>query len=147
MSRETETRSRSGPLAGIRVLELGGVGPGPFACMLLADLGAEVVRIDRPPSGYDGGAPVDNRFNLLQRSRRSVAGSFSRSFTMNGTNHEGVRAGENGKNHMSQSSRRWYGAHCDGRRFGSVGLPRNSYSRHSVSGVMRSSLVPSMTTS
>ena len=66
-------RTATGPLAGIRVVELGGVGPGPFACMLLADLGAEVVRIDRPPAGYDGGAPVENRFNLLQRSRRSVA--------------------------------------------------------------------------
>ncbi|WP_025776875.1 CaiB/BaiF CoA transferase family protein [Brevibacterium sp. VCM10] len=65
-------QSRKGPLVGIRVLELGGVGPGPFACMLLADLGAEVVRIDRPPAGYDGGAPVESRFNLLQRSRRSL---------------------------------------------------------------------------
>ncbi|ALJ19262.1 CaiB/BaiF CoA transferase family protein [Microbacterium sp. No. 7] len=61
-----------GPLAGVRILEIGGVGPGPFACMLLADLGAEVVRIDRP-AGYDGGAPVDPRFNLLQRGRRSIA--------------------------------------------------------------------------
>lgn len=69
----TDAPQRSGPLAGIRVLELGGVGPGPFACMLLSDLGAEVVRIDRPPSGYDGGAPVDHRFNLLQRGRRSIA--------------------------------------------------------------------------
>jgi alpha-methylacyl-CoA racemase len=60
-----------GPLAGIRIIELGGVGPGPFCCMLLADLGAEVIRIDRPP-GYDGGAPVDARFNLLHRGRRSI---------------------------------------------------------------------------
>jgi alpha-methylacyl-CoA racemase len=37
-----------GPLAGIRVLELAGLGPGPYACMLLADLGAEVIRVDRP---------------------------------------------------------------------------------------------------
>jgi alpha-methylacyl-CoA racemase len=63
----------AGPLAGIKVLELGGVGPGPFACMLLADLGADVVRIDRSPAGYDGGAPVDTRFNLLHRGRRSIA--------------------------------------------------------------------------
>ncbi len=61
-----------GPLSGLRILELGGVGPVPFCCMLLADLGAEVIRIDRPP-GYDGGAPVDVRFNLLNRSRRSLA--------------------------------------------------------------------------
>ena len=61
-----------GPLAGIRIVELGGVGPAPFCCMLLADLGADIVRIDRPP-GYDGGAPVEHRFNLLHRSRRSAA--------------------------------------------------------------------------
>ncbi|WP_077003015.1 CaiB/BaiF CoA-transferase family protein [Variovorax sp. KK3] len=60
-----------GPLAGVKIVELGGIGPGPFACMLLADLGAEVVRIDRPP-GYDGGAPVEARFNLLHRGRRSI---------------------------------------------------------------------------
>jgi alpha-methylacyl-CoA racemase len=41
--------------------------------MLLADLGADVVRIDRSPAGYDGGAPVDTRFNLLHRGRRSIA--------------------------------------------------------------------------
>jgi alpha-methylacyl-CoA racemase len=66
-------RPMAGPLAGIRVIELGGVGPGPFACMLLADLGADVIRVDRPPAGYDGGAPVGERFNLLQRGRRSIA--------------------------------------------------------------------------
>jgi len=38
----------SGPLAGVRVVELAGIGPAPFACMLLADLGADVVRLDRP---------------------------------------------------------------------------------------------------
>lgn len=37
-----------GPLSGLRVIELGGIGPGPFAAMMLADMGAEVVRIDRP---------------------------------------------------------------------------------------------------
>lgn len=68
----TPATHRSGPLAGLRILELGGVGPAPFCCMLLADLGADVIRIDRPP-GYDGGAPVDARFQLLHRGRRSVA--------------------------------------------------------------------------
>jgi alpha-methylacyl-CoA racemase len=38
----------TGPLAGVRVVELAGIGPGPFAGMLLAELGADVVRIDRP---------------------------------------------------------------------------------------------------
>ncbi|MYX46216.1 CoA transferase, partial [Streptomyces sp. SID89] len=55
-----------------RIVELGGVGPTPFCCMLLSDLGADIVRIDRPP-GYDGGAPVEPRFNLLNRGRRSAA--------------------------------------------------------------------------
>lgn len=65
-------RGAKGPLAGLRVVELGGVGPVPFCCMLLADLGAEVIRIDRPP-GYDGGVPVAPRFNLLNRGRRNLA--------------------------------------------------------------------------
>lgn len=60
-----------GPLAGIKVVEVGGIGPGPFCCMLLADLGAEVVRIDRP-AGHDGGASIEARFDLLNRGRRSV---------------------------------------------------------------------------
>lgn len=61
-----------GPLAGLKVVELGGIGPGPFCSMLLSDLGADVLRIDRiAPS--DSGIPMDNRFNLLNRGRRSVA--------------------------------------------------------------------------
>ncbi|MET8978806.1 CaiB/BaiF CoA-transferase family protein [Streptomyces sp. NPDC004539] len=51
-----------GPLAGCRVVELGGIGPGPFAGMLLADLGAEVVRVDRPGGTAD----------VLGRGKRSV---------------------------------------------------------------------------
>ncbi|MFJ4684050.1 CaiB/BaiF CoA transferase family protein [Streptomyces sp. NPDC091377] len=57
----------SGPLTGVRVVELGGLGPGPFCCMMLADLGAEVVRIDRPAHT---GQPAP--FPVLQRGRRSV---------------------------------------------------------------------------
>ena len=60
-----------GPLSGIRVLELAGIGPGPFACMLLADLGAEVVRVDRMAGGMlasQGGAT-----DVLGRGRRSIA--------------------------------------------------------------------------
>lgn len=53
----------SGPLSGIRVIEMGGIGPGPFAGMLLADSGADVIRIDRP-----GANPAD--YNNLVRSRR-----------------------------------------------------------------------------
>ena len=42
------TTPGQGPLTGVRVVELAGIGPGPFAAMLLADLGADVVRVDRP---------------------------------------------------------------------------------------------------
>jgi len=58
----------SGPLAGYRVVELAGIGPAPFAAMVLADLGADVVRVDRlstpPPHGTD---------DILYRGRRSIA--------------------------------------------------------------------------
>jgi len=57
-----------GPLAGLRVIEFAGIGPGPFCCMMLADLGAEVLRIDRP-DGPEGGQAED----VLGRGRRSVA--------------------------------------------------------------------------
>ncbi|MFG1779599.1 CaiB/BaiF CoA transferase family protein [Micromonospora sp. NPDC049048] len=60
----------SGPLAGVRVVELAGIGPGPFAAMLLADLGADVVRIDRPEPGAL--AAGDPRRDLLNRGKRSV---------------------------------------------------------------------------
>jgi alpha-methylacyl-CoA racemase len=59
----------SGPLRSLRVVELAGIGPGPHACMLLADLGADVVRIDRP-----GGLPfVGGPHDFLTRGRPSVA--------------------------------------------------------------------------
>ena len=61
-----------GPLAGVKIVELGGIGPGPFASMLLSDLGADVVRIDRIMTS-DSGLHVEERFNLLHRGRRSVA--------------------------------------------------------------------------
>lgn len=61
-----------GPLAGIKVVELAGIGPGPFCAMALSDMGAEVLRIDRTePSGL--GIGVEPRFDLLKRGRRSVA--------------------------------------------------------------------------
>lgn len=64
--------ARSGPLAGLRIVEFAGIGPAPMAAMLLADLGAEVVRVDRPdPSGL--GLDLPARFDVLLRSRRSVA--------------------------------------------------------------------------
>jgi alpha-methylacyl-CoA racemase len=59
-----------GPLAGLRVIELTGIGPGPHAAMLLADLGADVVRVERPPGGLQL-APRDS--DQMLRGRRSVA--------------------------------------------------------------------------
>jgi alpha-methylacyl-CoA racemase len=57
-----------GPLAGIRVIELQGIGPGPFCGMMLADMGAELIRIDRSASA---GRPAGK--DILARGRRSVA--------------------------------------------------------------------------
>ena len=48
---QTSTSAASGPLAGFRIIEFAGIGPGPFACMMLADMGAEVVTLDRPGAG------------------------------------------------------------------------------------------------
>ena len=56
----------TGPLAGLRVVEFASIGPGPFACMLLSDLGAEVVRIDRPD------ARLGDRLDIIGRGRRTV---------------------------------------------------------------------------
>jgi len=61
----------SGPLAGIRIIELAGIGPGPFAAMLLADMGAEVVRVDRAQA-VSGGDPDKPPFDPLNRGRRSI---------------------------------------------------------------------------
>lgn len=58
----------SGPLAGVRVLEIAGLGAAPYGCMMLADMGAEVVRVDRL-----GGSPGTPENSPLLRNRRSVA--------------------------------------------------------------------------
>jgi alpha-methylacyl-CoA racemase len=60
-----------GPLAGVRVLELAGLGPVPFAGMVLADLGAEVLRLERPTGRSV--RLVDDRFDVVGRGRSSVA--------------------------------------------------------------------------
>lgn len=59
----------TGPLAGVRVIELAGIGPAPHAAMVLADLGADVVRVDRPSGG---GLDVPGMDDLLLRGRRTV---------------------------------------------------------------------------
>lgn len=62
----TDMPAPAGPLVGLRVLEFGAIGPVPFCGMLLADLGADVVRIDRPGHGREGAAAI------TYRARRSV---------------------------------------------------------------------------
>lgn len=65
--------THTGPLRGLRVIEVGGIGPGPFAAMLLSDLGADVIRIDRTTGSGLVGPNHDSRVELLNRGRRSVA--------------------------------------------------------------------------
>ena len=57
-----------GPLTGIRVVEMAGIGPGPFTAMMLSDLGAEVIRVDR--LSHKG---IGYRANVLNRGRKSIA--------------------------------------------------------------------------
>ncbi len=57
----------TGPLRGVRVVELAGIGPGPHACTILADLGADVIRVDRP-----GGQPLAGPHDVLTRGRPTV---------------------------------------------------------------------------
>jgi alpha-methylacyl-CoA racemase len=62
-----------GPLTGYRIIEMAGIGPAPFAAMLLADMGAEVIRVDRREAadlGLPGRAP---KFDVLHRGRQSIA--------------------------------------------------------------------------
>jgi alpha-methylacyl-CoA racemase len=58
-----------GPLEGVKIIEMAGIGPGPFCAMLLADMGADVVRIDRP----EGNNLLGVDYDVLNRGRRSVA--------------------------------------------------------------------------
>jgi len=58
-----------GPLHGLRVIEFAGIGPGPFACMMLADMGAEVIRIERPATSNTGASP---HADTVLRGRRSI---------------------------------------------------------------------------
>lgn len=61
------SQSRKGPLSGTKIVEFAGIGPGPFCGMLLSDMGADVVRIDR--KGGRGGS----KFDITARGRRSIA--------------------------------------------------------------------------
>ncbi len=62
-----------GPLAGYRIVEMAGIGPAPFAAMLLADMGAEVIRVDRREAADLGLPGRDVKFDVLHRGRRSIA--------------------------------------------------------------------------
>ena len=63
-----------GPLNGLRVVEMAGIGPAPFCAMLLADMGAEIIRIDRTARGDLGlNLGSDPRFDVLRRGRKSIA--------------------------------------------------------------------------
>jgi alpha-methylacyl-CoA racemase len=61
-----------GPLSGVRVVEIAGIGPGPFAAMMLADMGADVIRVDRAGAVY-GGDPATPPKDVMNRGRRSIA--------------------------------------------------------------------------
>jgi len=61
-----------GPLNGIKIIEIQGIGPGPFAAMMLSDMGAEVIRVDRAQSVKDV-LPTEPSLDFLARGRRSVA--------------------------------------------------------------------------
>jgi len=60
-----------GPLRGVKILEIAGIGPGPFAAMMLADMGADVIRVDRAQSVI-GGDPSAPPADVLNRGRRSI---------------------------------------------------------------------------
>ena len=66
------SNSQAGPLAGVRLIEFVGLGPGPFCAMMLSDMGAEVIRLHAK-----GKAPtfpiLNTRFDVMARGRRSLA--------------------------------------------------------------------------
>jgi alpha-methylacyl-CoA racemase len=62
-----------GPLAGIRIIEMAGIGPAPFCGMMLSDMGAEVIRVDRREKADLGLPGREPRFEVMNRGRRSIA--------------------------------------------------------------------------
>ncbi|HLI43750.1 MAG TPA: CoA transferase, partial [Acidimicrobiales bacterium] len=64
--------TRTGPLSSVRVLELAGIGPCPFAGMVLADLGADVLRVERGSTVPDRPDEMGSAWDVLQRGKRSI---------------------------------------------------------------------------
>jgi alpha-methylacyl-CoA racemase len=62
----------TGPLSGYRIIEVAGIGPAPFAAMMLADMGAEVVRVERS-GAVRGPAPDSPHVDVMRRNRRNIA--------------------------------------------------------------------------
>src|SRR4051812_45153657 len=70
-ARSAENIAPMGPLAGLRVLEFEAIGPGPFAGMMLADMGGDVLLVDRPADA-ELGFGRERRFDVMLRGRRSL---------------------------------------------------------------------------
>ncbi len=72
----------AGPLSGMKVVEMVGIGPAPFCAMVLSDLGAEVLRVDRPRTAAGGATahviPADPRFDLMARGRATLSVDLKR---------------------------------------------------------------------
>ena len=62
-----------GPLKGLRIIEMAGIGPAPFCAMLLADMGAEIIRVDRREKADLGVPGREPKFDVMHRGRKSVA--------------------------------------------------------------------------
>nr|WP_276205915.1 CoA transferase [Halioglobus japonicus] len=61
-----------GPLAGITIIEIAGIGPAPFAAMSLADMGAEVIRVERPGGGLFSDQQTNPKLDVLNRGKRCI---------------------------------------------------------------------------
>lgn len=80
--KSTTSPSARGPLNGVRVLEFAGIGPGPFACMLLSDLGADVVTVDRPGARVGDATQVVNRGRTVIQADLKDAAARERVFAL-----------------------------------------------------------------
>jgi alpha-methylacyl-CoA racemase len=78
-----EDSGRVGPLTAIRVVEIGSLGPGPFCAMMLADMGADVLRIDRVTGDAPVGPGSDHKAELLNRGRPSVGADLKNEAAVN----------------------------------------------------------------